>query len=488
MTGKILNNPGIMQVLGLIWPTTRELDICLPGPDMGWQDRTLKELERNSAKLQEKSTDDDPKEAAEARLVFRELQFAVDFFKDWINNKMMAGNLALESSILYMDAISELETAYQQSDELVAAKRTKTSALARLQAIKISLDGITTQPAPGSGGELTLINLKKQYNVIGVSASNTATIEERRSELDIAKDKFENLKKLVKKCATERVAKGWAVPGGKDSVSPEHTWSDGTKVRLGEQAAFCDFPVKGGYNHETFDHKNDETGHGLFGGIIGQVALGPVGAVAGGIAGSLTGASVGKVTYNDVPYVNAKKVFTFDKALGSGDTDIEMNCNYIYKANVLDYKGTIPGLTTVSEVSGVNSSTNNTSTNTSKDAPGTNWGSSNNPGPLGVTSPYYIFPGSVVPSKIPFLGTVLPSIPVGSTPATVGSHTACKLELVGQGFELVSGPGQSPSWAGRQESLHMCGNCLTTAVATCNEMPYRNCTITSIPTTYQACP
>src|SRR3989338_4866708 len=44
--------------------------------------------------------------------------------------------------------------------------------------------------------------------------------------------------------------------------------------------------------------------------------------------------------------VNGKKVFKFDKAFGSGTTDIAMDCNFIYKANVLDYKGTIPGLTT----------------------------------------------------------------------------------------------------------------------------------------------
>ena len=294
-TGKILNNPGIMQILGLIWPATRELDICLPGPDLGWQARTLKELERNSGKLNQKSTDDDPKEAATARLVLRELQFAVDFFEDWINNKMM---IELPNAILYMDAVDALETLYQQSDELVAQKRAKASALARLQAIKSGLDDFTTQPEPNSGGEKVLINLKKQYNAISATVSNTASLDDTRNDLSIAKEKFEKLKQLTKQCTAERTKKGWANPGGQSSLN-----NSGTERQL-----FCDYPVSGGYTHESF--------------------IGP------------------DSTRPKLPMVNGKKVFKFDKAFGSGTTDIAMDCNFIYKANVLDYKGTIPGLTT----------------------------------------------------------------------------------------------------------------------------------------------
>ena len=297
-TGKILNDPGVMQILGLIWPATRELDICLPGPDLGWQARTLKELERNSAKLQEKSTDDDPKEAATARLVFRELQYAVDFFKDWINNKMMR---EVPNAILYMDAVDALETIYQQSDELVTKKRAKTSALARLEAIKSGLDDFTTQPKPDSGGEKVLINLRKQYNAINASISNTASLDDMRNELSLAKEKFERLKQLTKQCTTERTSKGWANPGGQSSLSNSGT----------EKQVFCDYPVSGGYTHESF---------------IGPDSARP-----------------------KLPMVNAKKVFKFDKAFGSGTTDIAMDCNFIYKANVLDYKGTIPGETTVTD-------------------------------------------------------------------------------------------------------------------------------------------
>ena len=148
-TGKILNDPGIMQILGIIWPTTFELDICLPGPDLGWKDRAVKETQRNSAKLEEEASKQTGERAAVAASILRELTFAVDFFKDWVTNKMM---LELPHAISYMDAVDELETAYQQSDELVDQRRAKSSALARLQAIRAGLAGITAQPLPGSAG------------------------------------------------------------------------------------------------------------------------------------------------------------------------------------------------------------------------------------------------------------------------------------------------------------------------------------------------
>src|SRR3989338_8402003 len=94
----------------------------------------------------------------------KELKFAVNFLKDWINNKMMT---ELPNSVIYMDAVDEIETLQQQAKELTDKRRTKMQALARLQAIKSALDdraNFSTQPAPGSAQEKVLITLRKQYD------------------------------------------------------------------------------------------------------------------------------------------------------------------------------------------------------------------------------------------------------------------------------------------------------------------------------------
>ena len=315
--------PGIIQILGKIWPKIRELDICLPGPDLGWQDRTDKEKERNSIKLQAKTSDNDPDKAAAALLDVNELKFAVDSFKDWINNKMLT---ALPSSVLYMDAVDEIDALSQQADELVNRQRTKNQALARLQAIKTSLETFDEQPEVGSGGEKVLINLRKQYSAVNNSISNTATIEDARNELAIAKDRLDKLinpdpnSGLIAKCEKERRTKGWSVPGG---------WSSTLNNSGAEKAVFCDAPIAGGYDHEAFRHENDNEGK-----------------------------RPNPVTHPELPYVNASSIlkwrnktvsfFTFGLG-GKRQADITMSCNIIYKANIVDYKKSIPGVTNVVE-------------------------------------------------------------------------------------------------------------------------------------------
>src|SRR6185369_5216669 len=128
---------GISQLEGAIWPKARELDICQPGPNVGWEDRLTSEMNRNSQKLYEKAAQDDPDKAAQADLVLKELKFAVNFFGDWINNKMLT---ALPDSATYIDAVDEIHKLAQEDNELTDRQRTKTQALLRLQAIKTALD------------------------------------------------------------------------------------------------------------------------------------------------------------------------------------------------------------------------------------------------------------------------------------------------------------------------------------------------------------
>src|SRR3989344_2884989 len=147
------NNPdnlGITQFFSLIWPKVRELDTCLPGPDLGWETRLDEERDRNSKKFQEKLSDSNGETAAKAQLADKELKFAVESFKDWIKTKMIT---ELPGGITYIDAVEEIEDFVTQAKDLTDKRRNKAQALARLRAIELSLVSFSTQPAPGAQEE-----------------------------------------------------------------------------------------------------------------------------------------------------------------------------------------------------------------------------------------------------------------------------------------------------------------------------------------------
>ncbi|TSC77985.1 MAG: hypothetical protein G01um101424_119 [Parcubacteria group bacterium Gr01-1014_24] len=323
----------LTQLLSEIWPEARKLDICIPGPNIGWQDRTTEEMTRNSKGLQGEANKDSGEKSVQAGLVLKELKFAVNLFKDWINNKMIT---ELPNSVIYMDAVDEIHDLAQQSDELTDKKRAKTQALARLKAIETALNNterFSTQPAPGSTGEIILISLKKQYNATRNAVSNSFTIGDTQNELAIAKGKKANLEKLVTECVAERKAKGWTNPGwtSQDRQINQVLFQNSTYLDKGtEQNIFCDFPIQEGYDHESFRHANDNENQRK---TLKEreAGMGP------------------RTIYQTVPYVNAKDVLKWKGKLGlfSHSANMQLSCNIIYKANVLDYKGNLPGTTNI---------------------------------------------------------------------------------------------------------------------------------------------
>ena len=467
-------NPGIAEVMGQIWPKGRELDACIPGPDLGWQKRADDEMARNSGRLSEKTSDDSPEKAAQAQIALNELQYAVNFFKDWIDNKMM---LELPDSTLFMDAVDEVGTLAQQSDELTGSKRTKTQTLTRLQSIKVALAPITTQPAVGSGQEKVLVALYKQYKAVGVNISSDVTIGEKQNELNVAKEKLANLNKLIKQCTTERKENGWSVPGGWNSqysgriatcsenaavmitnplpstMTPGQDYEFTVKVintgdsywyhgdvfqlkifgDLETSPSFGGLPYTVAANFSKPDHRFVEWTFGMtapsvpgnyninlqmvhkakssylkladdsktpvltevcgnkapvsdtYFGDLATMGVSVVGnqakssdptvvpdKVDPSIAGSLPGTEKalfcdnpikggfthetfiqkGAVTYPLIPLVNGSDVLNWPRFFGLFGThhvNIQMSCNIIWRANVLDYKGNLPGLTTVAE-------------------------------------------------------------------------------------------------------------------------------------------
>ncbi len=221
-------DPGVTQLIGQIWPKIRELDMCLPGPDLGWEDRLIEEQNRNSQKLQEKTQDNNGDKASEAQLNFKSLQFAVNYFKDWVNTKIMG---SLPGAIIYQDTVKAIAPIYQENKQLTDKRRARAQALARLKAIDLNLNNFTTQPETGTQKEKDLVSVRKQYNATKDDISNSGKIEDTRNQLSVNKDRLANLRKLVTQCLKERTTMGWANPGGIGSVyNPPMTQTISTTI------------------------------------------------------------------------------------------------------------------------------------------------------------------------------------------------------------------------------------------------------------------
>lgn len=344
-------NPGLTQMLGFIWPKIKNLDMCLPGPDIGWEARLQKEYERNSQVFMGKLGETEGQTAAESQKTLNELEFAVKFFEDWIKNKML---VELPNSVIYMEAVAEIEDLHQLAQELITRKRTKTQTLARLQAIRGILNTINNQPAPDTADEKKLIEAWKQYTATRSTIANSATINTAQNELSILKEQSSNVDDLLTQCEKEREVGGWSIPdyitGGATSINSApvgnecklqknlirtgngafgvggaNTSADGSCT---ERQMFCSYPIHGGYAHDPFNTNKSFADYN-----------GP------------------DVTHPEIPLVNASRVIYgndcgFAGARcwfgGTGEltADIKISCDAIYNATPLDYKGSIPGANT----------------------------------------------------------------------------------------------------------------------------------------------
>lgn len=299
--------PGIVQMFGAIWPKAQELDMCLPGPNLGWQDRLTEEMNRNSQRFQQSQSSNNGETAALAQLASNELKFAVNVFKDWIYNKIL---VSIPGSINYIDSVDEIKTIEQEFNQLNDAKRISAQMLARLSVIKLGLDSINSQPTPDSSTEKIMIEFRKQYNAINETISNPITIVNRQGQLDILKDKYNKLNRQIAMCKAERKTKGMSEVGGQSKP----LFSDGPKT---EQEIFCNLPIANGYTHGPFINTK------------------PV-----------------PDEYKYLPLVNAKQVlYSKDFSIDTSRflANISLSCNIIFRSTNLDYKGNIPGTTNLIE-------------------------------------------------------------------------------------------------------------------------------------------
>lgn len=288
------NNPGVLQVFAKIWPKAEELDTCLPGPDFGWEDRLGTETQKADQVLQGKMLNPDPQKVSAATAAHNELQIAVNSFKAWLGSKI---NAELPSGGDGVYAVNSVKAIQDQADTLAARKNAIRDTLINLQSIQGELGPISSQPAPGSGGETVMVRLRQRFDSMLLDLPSAASVSGMQNTLDDAKAKLANINTLITKCQAERTAKGWGSPGGADSA-----FSNGRT----EEDLFCSAPIVGGYTHTPFIN------------------------TAG-------------VTYPELPLVNADNVYPDSSGVSDSDrVDIKISCDAVFKASVNDYKKNLP--------------------------------------------------------------------------------------------------------------------------------------------------
>jgi hypothetical protein len=278
--------PGTLQVFGQIWPKVQKLDVCQPGPDLGWQTRVDLEINKSIEKMNLGESES----SSDIGTVLKELQFAANSLKDWVNTQL---KYTLPSSASFMNAIGNLVDLSQQALDVQHKIDTKEDVLGQLRIMKTRLDAMPPMPAEGSEDEDTLLSLWAQYKSLASQITNDITLTEARSERDVALAKRDGLDQLIIKCGEERTAKGWDAEGGPDSKLSS---SQGAT----EQLYFCDWPIAGGYTHKMFINPD-------------------------------------KPAYPQIPLINAQQI-----TVGTATVDVNLSCSTIFNANTLDYKGDLP--------------------------------------------------------------------------------------------------------------------------------------------------
>ena len=277
---------------------------------------------------------------------------------------------SLPEAIIYMDAIKGIDDLSQKMTDTIDSKRSKSQALARLKVIEKTLRTITKQPNPEDVDykekESKLVLLRKQYNAISVSISNSTSIENTRNELNILKDQSSNLEDLNNKCVKERKVAGWDEKGGKKSVLKSAVGKTVTITGTGKSSSgrmlgtiagaqlgplgsffgglwgssnstarniqiktngseieqFCDLPIVSGFSHGDII-RVDDSNRGSSNTFRNTVN------------------PKGNEGYRDLPMVNALYVYgdIIRKTLSTKDARLSVNidCDVLFKAKPTDY-------------------------------------------------------------------------------------------------------------------------------------------------------
>lgn len=375
---------GITQWMEKIPNQVKSLDQCLPGPDKGWEQRMSNEKDRISDGSALDVFSKHPFSLDRVNII-NTLNRSVSAVKYFIESKMID---SLPDGIIFLDEIKKLDTFTEKTKNLVDAKREKSTTLARLKAILISLNSAfpgDTDPAPGSTGERSLLTLWKSYKAIESSISTTSTIEQTRNELKILLDESNYLIRLNSDCGIQRQVAGWSTPTGLGEATraltlipppTSFTWirqyddrkADNTYTEYGgtcrttsglqfpendpvrreiscvaprdktgkEIEEFCELPLIGGHSMGELIHEDRGRTGSMLPSPLFKAQTGPLpnGFVISGSHiepsdfGSIS--STPEVMFPEIPMVNAMDI-------GDTTVNIDISCRKVWKADNLDY-------------------------------------------------------------------------------------------------------------------------------------------------------
>lgn len=352
------NNPGLLQIIDRTWPVAYSLDQCIPGPDKGWEKRLEQERDIVVNKLISETASDEQLKVRASNIALRDLRFAVQGFKDWIQVKMFS---TIPNSALYIDSVNSMDDTAQELDEFTKKRIEKITAVARLQSIESQLAAITTKPQPNTPQEKQLINIWKQYNAASPNIANQTSLEELQAQLDLASEKLAELRGYENDCMQERAAAGWTGAGGANSQNLSLAGGTYTEYKLSasdnptvtpfpypntgsELQQFCLIPIISGYTHgsavladKAMRGVNGDPSYSSSDGSApddwvrfrngSAVNAGaPVNAFDSGLPG-----------YQDLPMVNAQNIYG-DQTDKMDIVDVDLNCEYIFESKINDYK------------------------------------------------------------------------------------------------------------------------------------------------------
>lgn len=190
---------GLVDILRSMPIQYMVLDQCLPGPDLGWEQRLKDEFSRAKTKLDKKSAKDNNK-GEEAQQAINELER----FRDGeISGTKLSMLSVIPSAIPIMSKISEIKNTTSELASNEKKYTDRVGALATLESIQQAL-------AAGGLDNPSLVTLKKQYSgirrTIATEESIDDTLQDREAALSNINVSFnaKNKNSLISRCVEQR--------------------------------------------------------------------------------------------------------------------------------------------------------------------------------------------------------------------------------------------------------------------------------------------
>ncbi len=227
---------GLVDVLRSMPIQYMVLDQCLPGPDLGWEQRMKDEFNRSKTRLDKKAGNDNNK-GEKAQQAINELERYRD---REISNTKLSMLSVIPSAIPIMSKMSEIKNTTSELTSNEKKYTQRVGALATIESIQQAL-------AAGGLDNASLVALKKQYSGIKRNVSTEEsiddTLQDREAALSDINVSFnaKNKNSLMSKCVEQRKA-----------LSDYTIGAD-----LGH-SLFCSWQLP-----STISHRDTSTGHQL---------------------------------------------------------------------------------------------------------------------------------------------------------------------------------------------------------------------------------